>query len=173
METFLQQLGAQFEVILILALSFIILVLILSKFLFKPIIGYLDQRNNEIKHTFDEIEKGKGDITALKDKYEQQLSSIEKAAYEKTQAAIKEGLALKTEIVSEAHSQADIILRKASGEIEMEKKKAIAELKTEIVNLSLEAAGRVIEKKMDETANQKIVEQFLYELDNVKDAGKN
>jgi F-type H+-transporting ATPase subunit b len=127
--------------------------------------GYLDQRNNEIKNTFDQIEKSKGDITALKDKYELQLASIEKSAYEKVQSAIKEGLAVKTDIISEAHAQADKVLRKATEEIEIEKKKAIAELKTDIVNLSVKAAGKLIEKELDEKQNQKIVEQFLNEFE--------
>jgi len=168
METFLQTMGANWQTIVILALSFIILVFILSKFLFKPLLKYIDERNNEIKQTYEGIEKSKGEITQLKDKYQAELSQIEKAAYEKIQAAIKEGLTLKSDIISEAHAQADNVLRKASHEIELEKKKALAELKGEIVNLSIMAAGRVIEQKMDEATNQKLVEQILDEIETAK-----
>lgn len=169
METFLEIMGANWQTIAILALSFIILVFILSKFLFKPLLKYIDERNNEIKKTYEGIEKSKEEITQLKDKYQAELSEIEKKAYDKMQAAIKEGLALKSDIISEAHSQADNVLRKAAQEIDVEKKKALAELKGEIVNLSIMAAGRVIEQKMDEAANNKIVERFLDEIETTKE----
>ncbi len=165
LKEFIEALGLEPQLILVLGISFIILVIFLNKFLFKPLMKHLDDRSQEIKGTFDKIELDKKEIAQMSEEYKAKLTQIEREAYEKIQAAIKEGLAAKTELISEAHAQADNVLRKAQAEIELEKQKAIVELRNEMVNLALNAAGKVIEKEMDETTNRKLVENFLTELD--------
>jgi F-type H+-transporting ATPase subunit b len=164
-QKFLEMMGAQGEVIIILVISFIILIILLNKFLFKPVTKHLDNRSQEIKATFDKIALEKESITRLAEDYKTKLTEIERAAYQKTQEAIKEGLAAKTEIISEAHAQSENILRKAQAEIEQEKQKALVELRNEIVTLALAAAGKIIEKEMDEATHRKLVEGFLSEID--------
>ncbi|MFH1231208.1 MAG: F0F1 ATP synthase subunit B [Planctomycetota bacterium] len=161
-------LGAQGEVIILLAVNFIILVLILNKFLFKRVLQHLDNRKNEIENTFDKIEHDKQHIAQLTEEYQNKLNQIEREGYQKIQAAIKEGLAAKSTIVSESHLQADNILRKAREELELEKKKAMKELRSEIISLSITAAEKVIRKELDEQTNSKIVSEFLEEIDKVK-----
>lgn len=168
METFIKALGVQAEVILILAISFIILVVLLRKFLFRPLMGYLDRRNQEIQNTYTRIEEGQKELTRLKEQYQSELARIEKTAYEKIQEAIKQGLSAKMEIISEAHTQADKILRRATAEIEQEKLKAMVELKKEIVNLSLETTRKIIGQSMDETTHRELVDKFLMDLDKVR-----
>jgi F-type H+-transporting ATPase subunit b len=164
MDTFLQMMGAQWQVILILTISFILLILILSKLLFKPLMKYLDERNNEIKETYLGIEKSKEEISRLKDEYQAELKKIEKTAYDKMQEAIKEGLSAKAEIISEAHSQADRVLKKATEEIAQETKKALVELKKEVVTLSFQTTAKIIGAAMDEKTHHQLAEKFMEEL---------
>lgn len=161
-------LGAQGEVIILLAVNFVILVLILNKFLFKRVLQHLDDRKKEIEDTFDKIEHDKQSIAQLTEEYLNKLSNIEREGYQKIQSAIKEGLTAKSAIVSESHLQADNILRKAREELELEKKKAMKELRSEIISLSIAAAEKVIRKELDEQTNSKIVSEFLEEIDKVK-----
>jgi len=164
----LASLGAQGEVIILLAVNFIILVLILNKFLFKRVLQHLDNRKKEIEDTFDKIEHDKQHIAQLTDEYQNKLNQIEKEAYQKIQAAIKEGLTAKTQIISESHLQADNVLRRAKEELEIEKKKAMKEMRQEVISLSIAAAEKVIRKKLDEQTNSKIVAEFLDEIDKTK-----
>lgn len=157
--------GGQLQVILILVINFIILFLVLKKFLFTRVLEHLDSRKKEIEGTFDKIEKDKTEITRLSQEYQNKLSQIEKESYQKIQEAVKEGLSAKTDIISEAHLQSDNILRKAKEEIEMEKQKALKELRNEIASLAIHAAERVIEKELDEKTNIKIVSSFLDEIE--------
>lgn len=167
-KSLLASLGAQGEVIIILAINFIILVLILNKLLFKRVLNHLDARKNEIEGTFDKIEQDKKHIAQLSDEYQSKISRIEKEAYQKIQAAVKEGLAAKTEIISEAHLQADHVLRKAKDEIGLEKDKAIKEMRQEIIELSISAAEKIIHKELDEKTNSIVVSEFLQEMDKNK-----
>lgn len=164
MEKILDILGLQFEVIFVLGISFIILVIVLNKVLFKPLMKHLDERSNEIKGNFDKIALDKKEIERLTEEYKTKLTQIEQEAYQKVQEAIKEGLKVKTEIISEAHAQSDNVLRKAKKEIEHEKEKALVELRNEMVSLSLAAARKVIEKEIDEQTHRKLVENFLDDL---------
>jgi len=165
---FLEQMGAQYQVILILAISFIILVVLLNKLLFKPLTKYVDNRRDEIQNTFTKIEADKKEIARLSEEYQNRLNQIEREGYQKIQAAIKEGLAAKSTIISESHLQADNILRKAKEELEIEKKKTLKEMRQEIISLSITAAEKVIRQKLDEQTNSRIVSEFLNEIDKVK-----
>ncbi|HLD36863.1 MAG TPA: F0F1 ATP synthase subunit B [Planctomycetota bacterium] len=158
-------LGGQIQVIILLSVNFIILVLILNKFLFKRVLTHIDNRKKEIEGTFDKIEQDKKHITQLSEEYQNKISQIEKEAYQKIQSAVKEGLTAKTEIISEAHLQADNVLRKAKEEIGLEKNKAMKEMRQEIISLSISAAEKIIRKEMDEKSNSKIVSEFLEEID--------
>lgn len=167
MESFLKMMGAQGETIFILAISFIILVLLLNKFLFKPLLKYLDERNKGIKETYEKIEATNQDLKRMGEEYQTRLTQIEKTAYNKIQEAIKEGLVAKSEIISTAHDQANKTIRKATEEIEMEKKKALVTIKQEVVNLSVAIATKVVEQKMDEVTHHRVAEKFFKELEQI------
>ncbi len=158
-------LGGQVQVIILLSVNFIILILILNKFLFKRVLTHIDNRKKEIEGTFDKIEQDKKQITQLTEEYQNKLSRIEKEAYQKIQSAVKEGLTAKTEIISEAHLQADNVLRKAKDEIGLEKNKAMKEMRQEIITLAISAAEKIISKELDEKTNSRIVSEFLEEID--------
>lgn len=160
-----EALGAQGEVIILLSINFIILILILNKFLFKRVLRHLDSRKKEIEGTFDKIEQDKQHISQMTEDYQIKLSNIEKESYLKIQEAVKEGLSAKTGIISEAHLQADNILRRAKEEIDLEKKKALKELRNEIATLAVKVAERVIEKELDEKTNAHIVSNFMEEIE--------
>ena len=161
-------LGGQVQVIILLAVNFIILILILNKFLFKRVLTHLDNRKKEIEGTFDKIEQDKKQIAQLTDEYQVKLSQIEKEAYQKIQSAVKEGLTAKTEIISEAHLQADNVLRKAKDEIGLEKNKAMKEMRQEIITLAISAAEKIIHKELDEKTNSRVVSEFLEEIDKTR-----
>lgn len=161
-------LGGQVQVIILLAVNFIILILILNKFLFKRVLTHIDNRKKEIEGTFDKIEQDKKQIAQLTEEYQNKLSRIEKEAYHKIQSAVKEGLTAKTEIISEAHLQADNVLRKAKDEIGLEKNKAMKEMRQEIITLAISAAEKIISKELDEKTNSRVVSEFLEEIDKTK-----
>jgi F-type H+-transporting ATPase subunit b len=164
MKAFFEILGAQAEVILILVANFIIIFLILKRFLFTRVLEHLDNRRKEIEGSFNKIDKDKQEIARLLEDYHIKISQIEKEGYQKIQNAIKEGLSAKAQIISESHLQADNIIRKAKEEIELEKKKAMKELRQDIVAISISAAEKVIRKEIDEKTHSKLVEEFLEQV---------
>lgn len=160
--------GGNLQVILILVVNFIILFIVLKKALFSRVMQHLDSRKKEIDGTFDKIALDKKEIARLSEEYQTRLAQIEKEAYQKVQEAVKEGLTAKTGIISEAHSQADNVLRRAKEEIELEKKKALKELRNEIASLAIAAAEKIVAKEIDEPTNSRLVSKFLDEIETHK-----
>jgi F-type H+-transporting ATPase subunit b len=78
------------------------------------------------------------------------------------------GEKLKNEMLEETRAQQQELLDRARREIQAEKERAIAELRTEAVDLAIAGASRVIEKNLDDRANRQLIESFLASLDKVK-----
>jgi F-type H+-transporting ATPase subunit b len=94
----------------------------------------------------------------------EQQKQIEAARLE-AQKIIVEGRQMgekvRATMIEETHQQQQAMLERARREIEMEKEKAIAELRREAIELAIAGAGKVIEKNLDDQSNRKIVESFL------------
>lgn len=151
----------QWQILLIEMSSFLILLAVLAKFVFKPLISFVEERGNQIRSKFDDLDKKKQEIEDIKANHQQQLDALKREAGNIIQEAIKKGNAQKNEIILAAKKEANLLVNKASAEIAYERTKTVAELQKEIANLSFIAASRIIEKSIDKSMADQIVEQFI------------
>lgn len=147
--------------------GFILLLIIFKIFLFKPIFGILDARRQEIEGRYNDAEAERKTADDLKAQYEQRLLAVEEEIRGKITEAIKEGQAMREEILSESRSRADAILTKAQEEIQRERNTAMQELKTTVANLAVDAAGKLIEANLTTDKQRKLVDGFIDDLDEV------
>jgi F-type H+-transporting ATPase subunit b len=149
-------------------LIFVALMLILSKYAFGPITAAVEAREKALE---DAINAAKLDREQAAKLLEQHRLQIE-AARNDAQRLIADGRAagekLKSEMLEETRAQQQELLDRARREIGAEKERAIAELRTEAVDLAIAGASRVIEKNLDDRANRALVEKFLGSLDKAK-----
>lgn len=153
------------QILLVQAVTFLILLFLLWKFLFKPITNLLENRSNQIKTTLATIESEKQDIEKIKQDYQNQLAELTKKATQITQEAVKKGEEERQKIIAQSHKEANKILEKASAVIEKEKEKAILELKTQVADLSILAASKILERTIDESIAHQLIEEFIEEVD--------
>jgi F-type H+-transporting ATPase subunit b len=136
-------------------LSFLIVFLILRKAAWKPIIKGLRTRENNIEDALKSADKAREEMEKLKADNEKIL---EEAKAEKN-AIIQEGKDLKDTIINEAkqgaEKEADKIIQNAQRAIENERVAAIEELKSQIANLSVEIAEKVLREKLGTDKAQK------------------
>ena len=144
---------------------FLILLGVLYKFLWKRLGDHLDKRTSSIQETFDKIDHDKIEVERLTKEYGDKLANIEREAHAKLQEAVKEGQAMRAKMVADAQAEASGSLDKARREIGIEKQKAIAELRGEVIRLTLSAAERVIEQTMTPEVHGKIVDGYLRDLE--------
>ena len=134
---------------------FVLLLVVLSKFAFKPIFAAVEAREKALE---DAIEGAKRDRAAAESLLAQQIVADSRATAEK----------MRTDLLALTKSQQEEMIEQARRAIEGEKAAAIAALRTEAIDLAIAGASRVIEQNLDSAGNRKIVENFLASLDGAK-----
>tara|TARA_B100000315_G_C14372320_1_gene493558 strand:+ start:41 stop:529 length:489 start_codon:yes stop_codon:yes gene_type:complete len=143
------------------AAGFVVLVAVLKKFLWGPLLGVLDKRRDTIQTGLKEVEDARQEMSRLKSQYEQELARIEESARKKLAETVKEGQRIAQELEEEARSKSQETLAKAKESIELELAKARIELKDQIVDLSLEAVEKLLKKQVDKTQDRALIEEYL------------
>jgi F-type H+-transporting ATPase subunit b len=141
---------------------FVLLLMILKKFAWKPILKAVDDRNNSITEALSSAEKAKAEMEQLSANNEKIL---QEARLERD-LIIKEARTVKENIVSEAKdkasSEAEKIILSAKEQISNEKMKAMTELKNEIADISIQMAEKIIKSELkDEKIQKKLIEETL------------
>ncbi len=153
------------RVILTQIFGFLIVLLVLRKFAWGPILGMLEERREKIKASFDDIDTQKAEVAALRAQYEAELKTIEAQARQKMNEALAEAQKLAADIETQARERARTEMEKNKADIEREYQSARVKLKEEIVNVALTSAERMVRETLDKDRQRKLVEEFLSEVD--------
>ena len=152
------------KLVLYQAINFIALMAILGFIFNKFLRPFMSKRTEEIKKSFEEIEKQKKDMDLLKQQYSDQMDCLKEKTKLEIDKAIGEGNRLRDDIVASAQKESGALIERAKTEIDHEKQKAIVELRKEVASLSLLATQHLIKKQIDDSTNRQLVENFLEEL---------
>lgn len=149
-------------------INFLILMAILAKFAYKPIVKALEARQEKIKADIEAAEQGKLAAEQIKKEYQAQLAQARNEAQNIVEKAVKIAQQNKDEILEEAKAENARLLNAAREEIQREREHALAQLRNEVVALSVAAATKIVKQNLDEQANKKLVEDFIANLDDCK-----
>ena len=148
-------------------LSFFLLLFLLKLFAWKKILNLLDQRKEKIRSEFEKIENSKLEISKLKADYESKMLSVHEQTEVKIREAIEEGRKLNAQMRKQAHEDAQDIINDARKQVKHEISQVQEKLKDRIVDIALDAARNVIQEKLTEDGDRKIVEDFIKEMEDV------
>jgi F-type H+-transporting ATPase subunit b len=145
-------------------LSFLVLLFILRKFAWKPILGAVNSREEGIKDALAAAEKARREMENLHADNERIL----KEARVERETMLKEAREIKSKMITDAKDEAQIqagkMIEQAKAAIESEKKAAMSELKNQVATLSLEIAEKVVRKELSNKDSQiQLVESMLGE----------
>ncbi|MBM4053689.1 MAG: F0F1 ATP synthase subunit B [Planctomycetes bacterium] len=160
----LNTLGINIKSVIVQGVGFIILLFVLKKFLFGKISALIKERSEGIKNSYAKIEEDKSAAEKLKIDYQVKLTEVEAEAATKIQEAINEGGKLSEGIVRRAQEEAEIIRSKAQEGIEQERKKAISEIRNQVVTLSLLASSRIIQQSISKQTAEKLVDDVIKDM---------
>ena len=153
-----------FGVLVLTVCNFLLLVYLLKKFAWGPVIGALEKRENQIAQDKQTAADARQSAETLKKELDERLAQISREAAQKMAQAVVTGEAQKEQLLAQAKEQAQRLLDQANLQIEAEKNKALADVRGEIATLTVLAASRVIERQVNgETADQ-IVARVLEEV---------
>jgi F-type H+-transporting ATPase subunit b len=140
---------------------FVLLLLLLSKFAFPPILGAVEARERSLQEA---IEGARADREAAAALLAQQRAELERSRTE-AQQLIADGRTagerLRAEMLEQTRAQQQELLDRARREIEAERDRAIMELRREAVDLAIAGASKVIEQNLDDAANRRLIDSFL------------
>lgn len=151
------------KLLLTQVLGFLLLVWILRRFAWGPIVAQLEARRQKIAGEFADAERRKAEADQLKLKYESELRTIEAQARARLNEAIAEGQKVAGEIKTQANQDAAARLQQAEDDVMRRREQAKEILKEQMVALSLKAAEKVIRMKLDDAGHRKLVAEFLDE----------
>jgi len=163
-----EQLGIQPELVAVNIIGFLILVALLKKYLYGPIMELIESRQKEVADTYSAAERERETMEELRRDYEKRLAGIEAEAREKIQTAIKEAQAARDEIIADARERADALLKRGEDELAREREKAIFEIRKEIADLVISASSKLIEKEMDDAAHHRLVDEVISNMESGK-----
>lgn len=140
------------------------LFLIASKLLFNPVRDVMQKRQDKIRGELDTAAKSMEDASALKADYENKLKDINKEAEEILSEARKKALVNRNRIVSEAKEEAAGIIQRAQAEAELERKKAMEDVKREMIVIASLMAGKVVSASIDTAIQDTLIDETLKEI---------
>jgi F-type H+-transporting ATPase subunit b len=143
------------------ALAFIVLVWVLGKFLFRPVQNMLEARQQEVRSTLEQVAADRQAMEQSRREYETRLAAIESEARDKIQSALREAQGLKEEIIASARTDSEKIVRRGQEEIQREKQKALVELRTEVVDLAVQGASKILGTAIDERQHRALIGDFI------------
>jgi len=141
-------------------------VLLLKKFLFKPVREILAKRQAKADADIREAEQAKEEAAAIKSEYEQNMLEAKDKANELLASAQKNAALKSEEMLREASAQATAIKQKAEADIAQERRKAVNELKDEIGGMAMDIAEKVIEREISEKDHEKLINEFISNVGN-------
>ena len=140
---------------------FAILLVVLSRFAFKPMLSAVEARERALQQAIDDAKRDREEAARVLADHRAQLEQARSEA----QKLIADGRAtaekLRNDLLEQTKAQQQEMLDRARRDIETEKTNAIASLRREAVELAIAGAGKVIERNLDNDANRKLVENFL------------
>jgi len=142
-------------------ITFLLLLTALAKFAWKPLLNILKEREDFIKSSLNDAEKAQQELARLNAEGE----AIINRARGEAQSILAQGKAaatkLKDETLNDAKEKANMVIADAEKQIQVQKEKAIAEIKGEVVNLSLSVAEKLIKKNLSADDNKALIDESL------------
>lgn len=151
--------GLIFQVI-----NFLLLLYLLNRFLFKPLMARMDERGEKIRKGLEDAEVAARDRELARAEREAAVSEARKEAADMLARANKIAEDTRKEILDQARSEAEKVTARARDEIVAEKDRAMAEIRGQVAELALAAAGKLVRREMDGPTQRRLVEEFLAEV---------
>lgn len=151
--------------IIIQIIAFLVMLWVMKRFGWRPLLDAMEARRKKIQSEFDGIADQKEEIKQLIKQYEEKLREIDADARKKILEAVNEGHKISVEMQEDAQAHAKEILQKAKLEIEGEIAKAKNQLKHDVVDLVVNTAEKILQEKLDPTNQKKLINKFIEEVE--------
>jgi len=154
----------QFGLIFWTALTFVLLVLFLGRFAWKPLLGAIEERERTIREGLEQARRDREDAAQILEQHKSLLDQARRERAEAVTAGQRDAERVKLEILEEARAQREQVLRQTDAQIAALVRQAREELRSVAADLAIQAAGKLLAKSVDDATQRKLVEDYLKDL---------
>ncbi|MFO8102122.1 MAG: F0F1 ATP synthase subunit B [Dehalococcoidia bacterium] len=140
---------------------FLVLLVILSKFAYKPLQRMLDERSARIKAGLEKSEEAERYAIEMDEAIKSEREAARKEGQELIAQAKETAELRREEYIAQAKQEAEALLERARSEIQLEKDQALEELRAQFADLTILAAGKVINEELDKEKHRRLIEEVL------------
>jgi len=145
-------------------ITFVLLLLILKKVAWKPILTALDKRESDIREALAQAEKAKDDAKQILEQNQANLAKAEEESKKIIDQSRTYAESLKEQLIKDSKEQAKKIVDDASLEIQRKKDTAFEELKGQIAEIAVSAAEKIIRESLDAQKSKKVIDKYLNDV---------
>ncbi len=160
----MEALGISLSGIIAYVVNFAILVVLLRMFLYSPVKNMLEQRRHRISNALAAADRAAEEAAQQRAEFEKELAKARQASQEESRRAAEATEKMRQDILASAQQEADQIRARAREEAEQERQAIMSDLQKQAAELAVQITGKVVGKAVDESAQRKLVSQFLAEL---------
>src|SRR5258708_40212312 len=146
------------------AVTFALLIVVMGKFAWGPILAMLETREKTIADAIESAKRERAEAEKAATEMRLTLDKVRAEAAELTRKNQQEIDAAKAVLMEEAKKESEELLLQARKSIQEERRQAVAELRNQAVDLAIEAAGRLLQTQMDANKQRQLVEEYLANL---------
>ncbi len=143
------------------SLSFVLLFVIMAKFAFPAVRKSMEARTERIRQSLQSADKAKEDAEGVLVEYQRQLADAKNEANRIIEEARHTAESLRRDLTAKAEAEAAEVRSRATADIGAAKDRAMAELRTQLTNLTIELAERVVKRNLDRASNAALVDDYI------------
>ncbi|MCK5520146.1 MAG: F0F1 ATP synthase subunit B [Candidatus Marinimicrobia bacterium] len=151
-------------------ITFLLVLFILAKTVWKPLLSMLDERELTIAKSLDDAEAAAEKFRLAGEEFDAKIEEARKEAMTIIGDSKEKAEKIKNDLLIEAQSKAQILLNDAEKKILAEKDKALFEIRTQVADISLEIAEKLIRRNLDDKANRMLIDESLKAVGNRNEA---
>jgi F-type H+-transporting ATPase subunit b len=162
----------QFGLIFWTVVTFVILLYVLKRVAWKPLLSAVQEREQNIQSHIDEARKQRDEAEALLAEHRQLMDQARQQTAEIVSRGQKDAERLVEEAKEKARAESGRLVEQARRQIDQETRTALAKVRGTVADLAIAAAGRLLGRSVDDDAHRNLVEDYVRDLENLAGSGK-
>lgn len=163
--TIAESLGIDWNVALAQSISFVILVALLSKFLYRPVEGIMRQRQEQIANSLSGADAQRVQAESLRKEYEGHLANIADEARARLDQAVKDAEASRQRMLEAAQVEIQEMHARNQAQLALDREQLRRDLRNEMADIAVLAATKALRSQMTPTIQTAVIDQLIRELD--------
>jgi F-type H+-transporting ATPase subunit b len=153
------------------AICFVVVAVLLTRFAFPALREAVEKREKTIQSSLEETESARNEAKELLEEYKKQLAEARSEANRVIEDARHQAEDVRKDIIARAEVDADEVVERAQEQIRAERDRTVQELQTQIADISIELAEKVVGRALDGEAQRELVDAYIKEVGDMRGNG--